>query len=234
MKAIVSIALIFSFLACTSTRKKESNNYDYRGVMLDTMLHLDVDTSFAKLPLSKDSIFSDSTIQKYASVDTINLDLKKQLFKLCIVNLLSDKIDTFIYYKEFFNSCRIYKLSRINLLDSIRSYLLYMDRGYPLDRILLLNVNSKNELLSVIILGARINLNSRIKSRLNNHNKLKMTINYSWPSDVISDYILFSRHYYSKETENIDFELQSSGKWKMIKYESKKKSGYDYTFIWEK
>ena len=109
-----------------------------------------------------------------------------------------------------------------------------MDHGYPHNRVLLLNVSSIDKLLSVIILGGRINLNSRIKSKLSRHNKLEMTINYSWPSDVISDYFLFSRHYCSEETENVEFGLKSSGKWEMIKSESKKKSGYVYTFIWEK
>ena len=234
MKSIVSLVLLFSFFACTSPSKNESNNYDARGVMLDTILHLDVDTSFENLPKSKDSIFSDSTILKYESVDTINLNLKKQLFELWIVNRISDKIDTFIYYKEYFNSCRIYKLARINLLDNIRSYLLYVEHGCPQNRILLLNIDSKDKLLSVIILGARISMNSRIRSKFSSRNKLKMTINYSWPSDVISDYFLFSRHYCSKETENVEFMLKSSGKWEMIKFESKKKSGYDYKFIWEK
>lgn len=234
MKGIVSLVLLLSFLACTSKGKNEMIKHDTKDVMLDTMLHLAIDTSFEKLPVAKNSIFSDSTIDEYPSADTVSLNLKKQLFELCIVNLFSDKVDTFIYYKELFNSCKIYKLARINLLDSIRSYLLYVDHGYPKNRILLLNIDSKDKLLSVIVLGARLNLNSRIRSRFNGHNKLKMTINLSWPSDDIGNYCLFSSSHYDKETDNIDFELNFSGKWKTVKYDSKKKSGDEYRFIWEK
>ena len=216
MRVTISIIFLFSFLACTSTRNTEPDKFDYSFIMVDTTMHVDIDSSFDKLPISTDSIFSDSTIYKYATIDTIDSNLKNQLFKLGVVNFLSNKIDTFPDWQLFFHSLKIYKLAKINLFNNIRSYLLLDKQGNLNQQILLLNVDSNDSLVSICLLGGRSGLNTRIMTKFIGHTKMKMTT------------IFYDSSENSSKIEIIDFEINSFGKWKKIKYESKEKSGRHY------
>jgi hypothetical protein len=190
--------------------------------MLDTCIHIDINDSFEKLPVINDSTFSFTSISKLSLIDSIDYILKKQLSKLEIVNVVYDKNDTFTCGVDIVNSLKVYKIGKYVLTNNFNSYIIYVNQSYAYQKLLMINVSLKGDLVSIFFLGGRMGLNNYYKTRFSGNRIVTMIDEDLEPNK----YVLFTDIPYSFKTDSIIFEFDLLGKWEKIKHFSLEKREY--------
>jgi hypothetical protein len=222
------IACLILTSCASSTTDREFKKYENEDVVLDTSIILKNYTSYNELNSSLDSSFTNAKFYNYNidSLPLIQKEIKDTLSRLSIINIIGKKN----FYKEDLDNYKIYQYKKINLMPDIQSFLVFVRPVPDFKKLVLININSQNKLVSGISLYQNYKGHDLLESKFISHNKIQISLKRNFPTDTYSGFLFISWMGYHEALTIMNFELDQNGKWKNSYFKKTEKEGNHFWF----